>query len=314
MARTIRNVLLGVLSCGLLCGCWQTAKRASRDTDAIWEVRKHIEDAINNGDANALRDLFTEDAVFVICNGPVVEGFDAIQKMHIDFFRENPGFKTEFIRQHISFPTKDAAIETVSFTDRFPGQAPRYGGDTTVYVKNGGRWMIKCIRMHPSEANAKPIRSQSIAPPHQFELAATDHPELASEGVYIVGWIRVLRPENGFPIQTITVQMDEPDVSWAQRQLEKQDINFDGYADIAVIQHGGAKWGRFHWWLYDPKRDRYYSNSLTRELSELTCADLKADPKSKRITRTQFIGAELKECVYEVVGERLHLCESSKPD
>ena len=124
--------------------------RASPDIDAICQVKKCVEDALNNGDAKALRDTFAEDPVFVICNGPVVEGHDAIENMHVDFFRENPGFKTEFKRQHITFPTRNVAIETVSFIDRFPRQPLRYGGDTTVYVKEGRQWKNKYVRMHPS--------------------------------------------------------------------------------------------------------------------------------------------------------------------
>lgn len=159
MARIIKSILLGVVVCSLLCGCEQRAMRASQDIDAIWEVKKCVEDALNNGDVKALRDTFAEDPVFIICNGPLVEGHDAIENMHVDFFRENPGFKTEFKRQHLSFPAKDVAIETVSFIDRFPGQPLRYGGDTTVYVKEGGQWKNKYVRMHtsvPREAVDKP--------------------------------------------------------------------------------------------------------------------------------------------------------------
>jgi uncharacterized protein (TIGR02246 family) len=132
--------------------------RVSYDIDAIWEVKKNIENALNRGDAKALRGTFAEDPVFVICNGPVVEGLDAIENMHVDFFRKNPNFKTEFKRQHITFPARDVAIETVSFVDRFPGQPLRYGGDTTVYVKDGGQWKNKYVRMHtstPAEAEDK---------------------------------------------------------------------------------------------------------------------------------------------------------------
>ena len=107
----------------------------------------------------------------------------------------------------------------------------------------------------------------------------------------------------------IPVQMDEPDNNWPQWGLTRQDVNFDGYLDIGVCQHGGAKWGRFHWYLYDPVKMVYYTNTLTKELSELTCARLKADPKTKRIRRTQFIGTEIKEYTYEIVDGHLRLQE-----
>jgi uncharacterized protein (TIGR02246 family) len=299
--------ILLVLSIG---GCGQSALLVSRDKEAIREVRKHTEDAINHGDAKALKSLFAEDPVFVICNGPILEGLQAIEKMHVDFFRENPGFKTEFKRQHISFPAKDVAIETASYVDRYPGQPPRYGGDTTVYVRVNGQWMIKYIRMHPSELNAEAEVSHSIAPPHEFELVAADEPTQISEGVYQVGWIKASLPSDESHVQKIAVEMDEPDVNWTQWELNRQDVNFDGYLDIGVCQHGGAKWGQFHWYLYDPDKMEFYTNTLTKELSELTCAGFKTDPKTKRITITRFSGADLKEYSYQIVDGHIRLSQS----
>jgi uncharacterized protein (TIGR02246 family) len=304
----IRAIYLTILLGLSIGGCGQSTGLLSRDKEAIWGVRKHTEDAINNGDAKNLKSLFAEDPVFVVCNGPILQGLEAIEKMHVEFFRENPGFKTEFKRQHISFPTKDIAIETVSYVDRFPGQPPRYGGDTTFYLKKNGKWMINFIRMHPSELNAEEQSSHSIASPHQLELIATENPMKISEGVYQVGWIRTSLPSDESHVQMIPVQMYEPDVNWTQWGLNKQDVNFDGYLDIAVCQHGGAKWGRFYWFLYDPENMEFYTNTLTKELSELTCAGLKADPKTKRIKRTQFIGAEITEYTYEIVDGHLNSC------
>lgn len=296
-------VLLGLS----LSGCGRNLMNVEQESQAIWEVKKCVEDALNSGDAKTLRSTFAEDPVFVICNGPVVEGLDAIEEMHVEFFRENPGFKTEFKRQHISFPARDVAIETVSYIDRFPGQPPRYGGDTTFYLKKNGKWMINFIRMHPSEPNGEAKNSNSIAPPHQFELIPTDNPKKMSEEVYQVGWIRASLPGDESHVQMIAVEMDEPDNNWPQWGLNRQDVNFDGYLDIGVCRHGGAKWGRYYWYLYDPDKMEFYTNTLTKELSELTCAGLKADPKTNRIRRTQFIGAEIKEYTYEIVDGHLRL-------
>jgi uncharacterized protein (TIGR02246 family) len=150
MKNLIKYAIIFALMIGFLGGCGKNLMNVEQESQAIWQVKKSVEDALNSGDAKTLRSTFAEDPVFVICNGPVVEGLEAIEKMHMDFFGENPGFKTEFKRQHISFPTTDVAIETVSFIDRFPGQPLRYGGDTTVYVKEVGQWKNKYIRMHTS--------------------------------------------------------------------------------------------------------------------------------------------------------------------
>jgi uncharacterized protein (TIGR02246 family) len=150
MKNIVKRIVSVALMVGLIGGCGNSLTNVEQESQAIWDVRERVENALNNGDAKTLRSMFAEDPIFVICNGPIVEGHDAIEEMHVDFFRENPGFKTEFTRQHLIFPTEDVAIETVSFIDRFSGQPMRYGGDTTVYVKEGGQWKNKYIRMHTS--------------------------------------------------------------------------------------------------------------------------------------------------------------------
>ncbi|MHC4543529.1 MAG: XAC2610-related protein [Planctomycetota bacterium] len=152
----------------------------------------------------------------------------------------------------------------------------------------------------------------TLAPPYQFELIPTDNPKKISERVYQVGWIKVSLPNDESHNQMIPVEMDEPDVNWTQWGLSKQDVNFDGHPDIGVRQHGGAKWGRLHWYLYDPTKTEFYTNALTKELSELTCADFKTDPVAKRIKITRFRGADLTEYSYQVIDDQLALCGSRR--
>ena len=154
--------------------------------------------------------------------------------------------------------------------------------------------------------------SKGIAPPHEFELMPADNATKVSEGVYQVGWIKVFLSDNESHAQMIPVEMKEPYVYWRQWGLEKQDVNFDGYMDIAVCEHGGAKWGRWYWYLYDPEKMEFYTNSLTRELSELTCADFKTDPVAKQIKITLFYGAVLTEYSYEIADGHLRLCGSRR--
>jgi hypothetical protein len=90
------------------------------------------------------------------------------------------------------------------------------------------------------------------------------------------------------------------------RFLEKQDINFDGYMDIAVRQHGGAKWGKFFWWLYDSETKQYYRNSLTEELSKLTFDQFWTVPETEEIKIKDYTGTELTEYTYRIVEGHLH--------
>lgn len=145
---------------------------------------------------------------------------------------------------------------------------------------------------------------------HHFELVAAQKAEEVSEGIFLVGWIRASLGENNSKVQTLSVELDLPDDYWIKRELAKQDINFDGYTDIGVHERGGAKWGKIHFWLYDPEAKRFYHNSLTEEISKLTHANFWTDPKTRQIKISKFHGAEIKEYTYQLVEEHLHLVES----
>jgi hypothetical protein len=150
---------------------------------------------------------------------------------------------------------------------------------------------------------------KDITNTHHVELLAAEKVEEVSEGVFLVGWIRVMMPENDSEVQIIPVEMDEPYIHWVQWGLQKQDINFDGYTDIGVTQHGGAKWSKLFWWLYDPDTRRYYRNSLCEEISKLTHAWFWTVPNERQIKITAFYGANLTEYTYQIAEGHLHLVE-----
>ena len=108
----------------------------------------------------------------------------------------------------------------------------------------------------------------------------------------------------------IPVEMNEPYTYWTQWGLKMQDVNFDGYLDIAATQHEGAKWGYLHWFLYDRKTRQFYTNALTRKLSAMTLAVFQADPQTKRITIMRFFGADRKEYMSRVIDGQLRFCGS----
>lgn len=162
-------------------------------------------------------------------------------------------------------------------------------------------------KSHDQEQNAQ--QDKNIAdgntPTHHFELLAAKNAEEVSKGVFLVGWIRVSLPGNDTEVQTISVEMDEPYVHWVQWGLKKQDVNFDGYTDIGVTRHGGAKWGKLFWWLYDPETKQFYRNSLTEEISELTHAWFWTVPETKEIKIKKYYGTEATEYTYRIVEGHL---------
>jgi len=157
---------------------------------------------------------------------------------------------------------------------------------------------------------AASLTGPSVPPPHKFELIRVEDPVKSAQGAYQVGWIRAFLPDDPCQVQMIPVEMNEPYTYWTQWGLTMQDVNFDGYLDIAVKQHGGTMWGYFHWFLYDPKGRRFYTNALTRKLSGMILADFRADPQTKRITITRFFGVDRKEYLFRVVDGQLRFCGS----
>lgn len=169
--------------------------------------------------------------------------------------------------------------------------------------------ILGCSSAPGAEDRATGESSEGIEPNEtlRFELVEVEQPKEVSADRWLVGHIRVLPAECDEPVQIIEVQLDDPEAQWRQRGLLKHDVNFDGHPDIGVGQHGGAKWGRFFWWLYDPESGRYYADSLSEELYALDCADFEVDPKRKRLRLTRFVGASLDEYLYEVGSGHLLL-------
>lgn len=132
------------------------------------------------------------------------------------------------------------------------------------------------------------------------DLTATELPR----GRYLVGRIQVSQEDSDSILQTIPVEMDGPGFL---SYLVTEDINFDGYLDIAVYQIKGSKWGRFYWWLFDVDSKSFYSNSLTEELEELGFNCFFIDPQAQQIHTTAFIGVCPCEYTYQIANGHLTL-------
>ncbi|HKX30732.1 MAG TPA: hypothetical protein VJ302_23785 [Blastocatellia bacterium] len=89
--------------------------------------------------------------------------------------------------------------------------------------------------------------------------------------------------------------------------FKAEDINFDGYLDLAVLVEYGAKWGRYQYWLFDKKSGRFVSNSLTRRLGRLTYNTIDLDPKAQEITLGFYLGVCAQSETYRVLSRTLLL-------
>lgn len=142
-----------------------------------------------------------------------------------------------------------------------------------------------------------------------FKILPHEKPASLVDGRYLVGSIAISRSDTGEVVETIPVALHDPQVEWRAYGLRRDDMDFDGYADLGYMEHGGSKWGYLHWWIYDPRTGKFEWTPLSEELLLLTPANYRLDPTNKRLRITQFEGAALNEYVYEVHEGHLKLLE-----
>jgi uncharacterized protein (TIGR02246 family) len=115
--------------------------------EALVAFNKQVDEALNNNDAHALAGLFTEDAVFVTDQGPIL-GRQAIEKWYTDLFQtmhfSNHSGTIDQDSPH-SMATADSGIwatggwtVTVKGKDFGPVEAKGYYG--AIYVREGDTW------------------------------------------------------------------------------------------------------------------------------------------------------------------------------
>ena len=312
--RRILYVSIAAFMVSALYGCGQINGSRGNEAD-VQAIRKLFSDfceAHKYNDGAKLSEFYTDDAMLMPPDEPIISGKAAIASR----------YQQDLDKFTVVLITNSDEIEvsgnlgyvrgtfTIRLTPKSEGEKIEISFKALSILRKDtdGSWKLYCDIWN-SDASLPPKPNDlTIAPPHQFELIPAENPKKVSEGIYQVGWIRVSLPGDESHVQMIPVQMDEPDANWMQWGLNRQDINFDGYLDIGVCQHGGAKWGRLHWCLYNPQKMEFYTNSLTKELSKLICADFKTDPTTKTIKITRFLDADLTEYSYQISDNHLSLC------
>lgn len=126
---------------------------------------------------------------------------------------------------------------------------------------------------------------------------------------YLVGSIEVSRSDTGEVRQTIPVSFSEPSAETLAYGLRRDDMNFDGYPDVGVLEHGGSKWGYLHWWIYDEASGRFEWTALSDDLYDLTPGAYDVDVENRRLVVRTFRGAALETCTYRVCEGHLQLVD-----
>lgn len=314
----ILYVYIAAFMVSALYGCGQINWSRGTEVD-VQAIRKLVNDfcaAHKYDDGAKLAEFYSDDAMLMPPGEPMVFGKQAIASRYQQDIEK---FTAELTTTPDEIEVSgNLAFVRGTFTIRLTPKAEGEKIEATFkfieILRKGtdGLWKPYCDIWNSDKPLPPKPEDLTAAPPHQLKLIPADSPKKTLDEKYQVGWIKASLPNDESYSQMIPVEMDEPDVNWTQRGLSKQDVDFDGHLDIGVSQHGGAKWGRFHRYLYDQEKMEFYTNSLTTELSELICADFKTDPVAKRIKITRFHGADLTEYSYQITGDHLSFCGSRK--
>lgn len=116
---------------------------------------------------------------------------------------------------------------------------------------------VRIVEVHPGlppfEVRVFPLEPPAGSP----SLWTEPHP---------VGRVEVYRKGRPEPLQTFQVSGYATPFYLQFSRFE--DANFDGYADLLIGNDGGAKWGGYEVYLYDPVSGSFVQNGLSREMSE----------------------------------------------
>ena len=127
-SRTVFSVVVTTLA--LLSSFGLTQEDDAEALETLKSFVQQYEDAINQQDAEAFRQLLTEDAKFLDFNGPIIEGREAIVESR-NFSPENVG----------TFELSVEATEAISFGDMLHGIGSFTLADAEGQVFEEGKFM-----------------------------------------------------------------------------------------------------------------------------------------------------------------------------
>ncbi len=120
---------------------------------AITDGVKAFNDLYSAANAQALADLFLDEATIVDPEGNETRGKAAVADMYATAFQESPGLKVQSKVEDIKFLTPDVArVKGESELSSSTGDAAQFNRFTVLLVKRDGKWKIAEIREHSAPA------------------------------------------------------------------------------------------------------------------------------------------------------------------
>jgi uncharacterized protein (TIGR02246 family) len=132
-----------------------TAAARPEDEQAILAASQAFTKAFESGDAKALLALFTEEAEYISDNSESLRGRSALAKAYEAFFAKRKQLKAESKTEKIRFLGSDTAIEEGTFTVTAKDGPPDASRFSTLYVRQGGKWLIALLKEWGDETTTK---------------------------------------------------------------------------------------------------------------------------------------------------------------
>jgi uncharacterized protein (TIGR02246 family) len=130
--------------------------RREADEAAIREISSAFARAFEKGDARAVSAFWTEEGEYLEDGGEPVRGREALEKAYAGLFAKRPELKVESKTESIRFLGTDTAVEEGTFTVRAKGAPPDASRFSTLYARQGGRWLIALLKEWGDDAANRP--------------------------------------------------------------------------------------------------------------------------------------------------------------
>jgi uncharacterized protein (TIGR02246 family) len=125
------------------------------DEAAIRKASTDFSQLLEKGDAKAVAAAWTEDGEYIDDDGTTIRGRADIEAAYAKAFAKKKNVKVEVNIESIRFPSKDTAIEE-GYAKLYKGSSeqPTCSRYSTLYVREGGKWLMAVLREWPDEGIA----------------------------------------------------------------------------------------------------------------------------------------------------------------
>jgi uncharacterized protein (TIGR02246 family) len=125
------------------------------DEKAIRELAQALAAAFEKGDAAAFANFWTAEGEYCDEGSEPIRGRDALVKAYGDFFAKRTGAKASVKTESVRFLGQDAALEEGTFTVQSPGMPAKANRYSSLYVREGGHWLIGMMKEWNDESTSR---------------------------------------------------------------------------------------------------------------------------------------------------------------